>query len=231
MAPSFLHPPRARLLTPLYCLIIIASASACSIATIKTTVPPVPTSTPHVFICPAGAYCAAIPGPVCDTGGAAWMDDGLSTRCGSSSLLSNVDPKVIALMGYVPPQRQFAIAYTTAITVDFSASPDALAGFTRSSASGTFTADILSSGYWFLQAVTRRGTYQLLDRGSVTPAASYRIKVTFDGAAATLSINGTQVGSTSDSPVTTTSLLAILLQNHGSSAETIGLSDFVYSPS
>src|SRR5215467_14288344 len=106
MTPSILHVPRPRVFMALCCLIVIVSATACSIATIKKAVTPVPGA--HSFACPAGAYCAAIPGPVCDAGGATWMDTGLSTRCGASSLLADVCPNKLGFIEFTPPQQQYA---------------------------------------------------------------------------------------------------------------------------
>lgn len=187
------------------------------------------------------AYMAASPGPGCDKGKGQWDPTDLGDPSTKITCTANgmqmVQPGTAQYIGqarFFDLDGNFPANYSVGATIDLSNINGGRAGiFARTSAAGSYHVYIYPTGTWSILKDDASGNATKLGTGQVTLNASQPVQmlVTVKGTAISLSINGTQVTSVSDTtaPLTTTNDVS-LITNAGNATATVIFSEFVFTP-
>jgi hypothetical protein len=213
---------------------VLLILTACGLAATTnrgiSTLPPVTShSTPAG--CASGDYCAAVPGPQCDQGGAMWASvpgSSQSMQCTSSGLPLSVQGSDEGAVGFQPRGGTFASAFSIAVTVDLAGAPDGCATIEVEVNQDIDAGNICDAGAWAISTLPASGNSQDLAQGEISSTSVYRLTMVFDESHTTLSINGTQVGQTTQITSAGIDLVAIGLFNTGSATESATFRDFAY---
>jgi hypothetical protein len=133
-------------------------------------------------------------------------------------------------MSFVPPDGYFTGGYRLSVHVDFGRmASGCLTLETRVTDAGYYWANVCSRGTWTIDRFAGRRLTALSD-GLVTPARSYTVQMTAQGASQRLAIDGRQVAVVADPRYTRTAQLVLGVQNLSSQPGQAGLSRFVFTP-
>jgi hypothetical protein len=133
-------------------------------------------------------------------------------------------------VSFVPPDGYFAGGYRLSVHVDFGGLPSGcLTLETRVTAAGYYWANVCSQGTWTIDRFAGHALTALSD-GLVTPARSYTVQVTAQGASQRLAIDGRQVAVVADPRYTRTAQLVLGVQNLTGQPGQAGLSRFAFTP-
>lgn len=241
---ALLAPAIRRCLLWLALVAVFSSVAACSTAASHgtgTTTAQTSTAT-AASRCPPGCYCAGVPGPSCDLGGARWsnLDGSTATvTCMSTGMQYKVSAHVKGLVAFFPPSGTIASSFSVSVTITPSDLPNSCVALdTLSSADAgdafsylicTFPAGKELWGIWRYSGSSSK----VLGEGDIpapAPAAD-TLTVTTHGAARALNLNGRQVFAFSDAQLATTEGMLLELNNgHGAAPAAATFSDFVYQP-
>ena len=100
---------------------------------------------------------------------------------------------------------------------------------TRVTAAGYYWANVCSQGTWTIDRFAGHALTALSD-GLVTPARSYTVQVTAQGASQRMAIEGRQVAVVADPRYTRAARLVLGVQNLTGQAGQAGLSRFAFTP-
>ena len=133
-------------------------------------------------------------------------------------------------LSFVPPDGYFAGGYRLSVHVDFGGlASGCLSLETRVTAAGYYWANVCSQGTFTIERSAGR-TLTALSDGLITPARSYTVQVTAQGASQRLAIDGRQVAVVADPRYTRTAQLVLGVQNLTSQPGQAGLSRFAFTP-
>ena len=179
------------------------------------------------------SYRARVPGASCDDGDATWAIPApppLGVACTARALRITVAAGRTSTMSFVPPDGYFTGGYRLSVHVDFGRmASGCLTLETRVTAAGYYWANVCSQGTWTIDRFAGRGLTALSD-GLVTPARSYTVQMTAQGASQRLAIDGRQVAVVADPRYTRTAQLVLGVQNLSSQPGQAGLSRFAFTP-
>jgi hypothetical protein len=215
-------------------IVTLLIVTACNLAVTTnsgiSTRPPV-TIHPTPSSCRAGDYCASAPGPQCDQGGAMWASvpgTDQSTQCTADGLQLSVQGGNEGAIGFQPHGGTFAPAFSIAVTVNLSGAPDGCATIEVDVNGGIGAGNVCAGGEWVISALPANGSTQNVAQGQVQSVGIYQMTTVFDSSHMALSINGTQVGQTTQITSVGIDLVAIGLFNTGSATESATFRDFAY---
>ncbi|HEY8045319.1 MAG TPA: hypothetical protein VIF35_13700, partial [Streptosporangiaceae bacterium] len=179
------------------------------------------------------SYRARVPGASCDDGDATWAIPApppLGVACTARALQITVAGGRTSTMSFVPPDGYFTGGYRLSVHVDFGRmASGCLTLETRVTDAGYYWANVCSRGTWTIDRFAGRRLTALSD-GLVTPARSYTVQMTAQGASQRLAIDGRQVAVVADPRYTRTAQLVLGVQNLSSQPGQAGLSRFVFTP-
>jgi hypothetical protein len=177
------------------------------------------------------AYTAKSPGPGCDTGGALWVvspDAPISLRCLPTGTQITVLPKKFGSMEFGSPEENQVQNYRVSVQIDFSSAPHAcVVILTRFSDPGFYENAICADGNWDLGRSLDKFT--ALAYGQIAPTRTYTLEAMTDGSKQSLTINGIEKASVTDSTLTTGHIVLEVL-NEDISTKSVVLSDYSYTP-
>jgi hypothetical protein len=211
-------------------MLLLVTACSLVVTANRETLPPA-TTHPTPSVCRSGDYCAAVPGPHCDQGGGMWTDapgSTQSTRCTVDGLQLSVQGGNEGAVGFQPRGGTFASAFSIAVSVDLSVAPNGCATIETDADQGISADNICTGGAWIISVSPAIGNTQIVTQGQVQAARVYHLEMTFDDVHAALSINGTQVGQTTQITSAGIDLAALGLFNTGSATESATFRDFIY---
>jgi hypothetical protein len=187
------------------------------------------------------AYKAAVPGPGCDKGKGQWdpidLGDPTTKITCTSKGMQMVQPATAQYIGqarFFDLDGNFPANYSVAVSIDLSNINGGRAGiFARASAAGGYHVYIYPTGTWTILKDDANGNATKLGTGQVTLNAAQLVQlvVTARGTTISLSVNGAQATSISDttSPLTATNDVS-LVTDAGTADATAVFSDFVFTP-
>jgi hypothetical protein len=187
-------------------------------------------------------YHAAVPGPGCDTQGGQWAapaafgDTTTAIQCAASGLRVTEAAKSQNLGAVLFFNRagQFTPNYRVGAQITVAQLHHGCAGIiTRgSSQSGAnYVALICDNGAWAIFVNDSAGNPSVLARGIVARKATYLIAASTDGATQSLSIDGHTVGHATDTTVTTTDFVAlVVVPGQQTLATTATFANFTLTP-
>jgi hypothetical protein len=180
----------------------------------------------------ARTYTAQVPGPNCDTGGAAWSvapGQPISTRCGRNGLLVAVAPHAAGDVTFQPPDGFTSPNYRVSVTVTFGTGLDGCASiYTRASAAGRYQNYLCSHDPAGIFAVNTHRAARLAT-GIARPAPSYTLVTVSDGTDQSLAVNGTKIGTVVNNTFPVTNYVALALLNLGGKTATATFSHFAFT--
>ena len=178
-------------------------------------------------------YQARVPGASCDDGNATWAISApppLGVACTPRALRITVAAGRTSTLSFVPPDGYFAGGYRMSVHVDFGGLVSGcLTLETRVTAAGYYWANVCSQGTWTIDRSVGPVQTPLSD-GLVTPARSFTVQVTVQGASQRLAIDGRQVAVVADPRYTRTARLVLGVQNLTGQPGQAGLSRFTFTP-
>ena len=178
-------------------------------------------------------YRARVPGASCDGGDATWAIPApppLGVACTRRALQITVPARRTSTVSFVPPDGYFAGGYRLSVHVDFRGlASGCLTLETRVTAAGYYWANVCSQGTWTIDRSAGPALTALSD-GLVTPARSYTVQMTAQGASQRLAIDGRQVAVVADPRYTRTAQLILGVLNLTGQPGRAGLSHFAYTP-
>ena len=161
-------------------------------------------------------YQARVPGASCDGGDATWAIPApppLGVACTRRALQITVPARRASTVSFVPPDGYFPGGYRLSVHVDFSGlASGCLTLETRVTAAGYYWASVCSQGTWTIDRSAGPALTALSD-GLVTPARSYTVQMTAQGASQRLAIDGRQVAVVADPRYTRTAQLVLGVLN------------------
>ena len=179
------------------------------------------------------AYQASVPGASCDDGDATWAilpPAPLGVACTPGALQITVAAGRTSAVSFVPPDGYFPGDYRLSVHVNFGGlASGCLTLETRVTAAGYYWANVCNQGTWTIDRSDGPVLTALSD-GRVTPAQSYTVQVTAQGASQRLAIDGRQVAVVADARYTRTAQLVLGVQNLTGQPGQAGLSDFTFTP-
>jgi hypothetical protein len=179
------------------------------------------------------SYTARLPGPDCDTGGAAWSaapGQPFSTRCGHHGLLVAVAPHGAGDVTFQPPDGFTSPNYRVSLTVTFGTGFDGCAGiYTRASAAGRYESDVCSGGSAAIFAAGTQHTARLA-AGLARPAPRYTIVAESDGADQSLFVNGKRIDTVVNKEFRVTDYVGLAIVDLDGNAGSASFSHFVFMP-
>jgi hypothetical protein len=182
---------------------------------------------------PGRGYTARVPGPNCDTGGAAWSSppgQPFSTRCGRNGLLVAVAPHGAGHVEFRPRDGFTSPNYRVSLTVTFGTGFDGCASiYTRASAAGRYESDVCGRGSAAIFALDPQHVAPLA-AGSARPAPSYTIVAVSDGADQSLFVNGKEMGTVVNNAFRVTDYIGLAIVDPGGNAGSATFSHFVFMP-
>lgn len=186
-------------------------------------------------------YSAAKPGPGCDTGAGQWDpttfgDPTTKVQCTANGL-QVTQPAAATLIGQVHFYNRdgnFPMNYSVAVTMDLSNANGGKAGiFVRVGAVGMYRFYVYASGQWAIYKIPVNGQPMDFDSGQtmLSDVQHVQMLVTVKGSTLSLSLNGTQVSSKSDTtmPYTTTDFISLAVNALGATS-VVTFSHFVFTP-
>jgi len=177
------------------------------------------------------SYTARVPGPNCDTGGAAWSvapGQPFSIRCGRNGLLVAVAPHGTGDVAFRPRDGFTSPNYRVSFTVTFGTGFDGCASiYTRASAAGRYESDVCSRGSAAIFAVATQHTARLA-AGFARPAPSYTIVTVSDGADQSLFLNGKKIATVGNKEFRVTDYVGLAIFDLDGSAGSATFSHFVF---
>lgn len=209
------------------CTIPGASAGVTTSVATSTLTPTTPPA------CPSSGYCAKVPGPNCDSGGAQWLTiEAATVTCATTGMqLSVPGSDKEGGVVFVPPGNTVPISFSVAVTAQVDPSLDGCLSLVTVAHGGSYRYFVCPViGLWYINLNMQGTTPKELARGTVTTSTAYHIVVTTSGNDRTLTINGTPAGSVSDGTLPTTIGIALTLFNHGSTPQWVVFHDFIYTP-
>jgi hypothetical protein len=178
-------------------------------------------------------YAAALPGANCDDGDAYWTltpPAPIGINCGNSGLTLTVPAHEANVMTFIPPDGYFPPNYQTSIQVNFvRLAQECVSVETRMTSAGYYWFSICRTGTWAVDRFTGV-TFLPLAQGAITPADSYPVTVTADGADQRLAIGGQQVATVADPSYQSTQSLALGITNLTGQPGAATISHFAYRP-
>lgn len=179
-------------------------------------------------------YRTATPGPGCDKSAGQWLltkPATATTRCQATGMQLEAMPKSWGQITFLPPSFVVPHNYRASVQVHLSDVPQLCAGIiTRASGLGSYAQLVCRNGWWGIILESLFGDSPILQSGTVTPANTYTIEATADGANQGLIINGAVVAQTSDTTYTTDAFLGLAVSNAAIDAGTVLFSNFVFMP-
>ena len=179
------------------------------------------------------AYQASVPGASCDDGDATWAilpPPPLGVACTPGALQITVAAGRTSAVSFVPPDGYFPGDYRLSVHVNFGGlASGCLTLETRVTAAGYYWANVCNQGTWTIDRSDGPVLTALSD-GRVTPAQSYTVQVTAQGASQRLAIDGRQVAVVADARYTRTAQLVLGVQNLTGQPGQAGLSNFTFTP-
>ena len=238
------HPSRFALLLVVSVILLSACSSPSTKSPASTSSATKPTdagaalSTP-TSACLPGAYCATVPGPICDNAGAQWTmaADAPLVTCTPIGLDVQFDAHHTEGVVFAPQTATLGSTYALGVTVDLSNAHDGCfqaVTFTHLGGSGpgyaAYAYGICADGKWLIgYAPPSTGKLSNLAEGQVVPTNMYRVVVISAEATRTLLLNGRKVGTVTNASYTTATEAALLLSgNNEASRETAVLRDFEF---
>lgn len=246
-----MHPfnPRRLALPPirtlgLIAILGVAALSACQSGSNDQGATPTKTPVASATLssagsCQPGAYCAHVPGPTCDLGGATWANlnpSNSTLTCGQDGMHYTESAVTRALVAFSPPSGAIADSFSASITIELTGGAHGCVGLVTLTATS-------GAGYSYLVCQSNTGAAAVIfvstgttgkplaeQAISLNPQSSYTFLVSARGANKQLTINGVPVASGSDSTYTTTQLILLELLPTGSAPATAVFSDFRYTP-
>jgi hypothetical protein len=178
-------------------------------------------------------YQARVPGASCDDGDATWAilpPPPLGVACTPGALQITVAPGRTSAVSFVPPDGYFEGGYRLSVHVNLGGlASGCLTLETRVTAAGYYWANVCSQGTWTIDRSDGPAQTMLSD-GLITPAHSYTLQVTAQGASQRLAIDGRQVAVVADPRYTRTAQLVLGVQNLTGQPGQAGLSSFTFTP-
>jgi hypothetical protein len=176
-------------------------------------------------------YFTHLPGPNCDTQGAAWTQSSqLTLICNhADGLHVTVPSKIIGEIGFDFPGGLASNNYRATVHVTFGATDGCAGIFTRASPSGLYQSDICQDGEWGIFRIIFGQKTHSLAIGTTQSASGYTITATTHGTRQTIAINGVTLATAVDSQLSTGSI-DLFVFNAGRSPAPVILSDFSYTP-
>lgn len=190
-------------------------------------------------------YTAAIPGPGCDTAGGQWAAPdyfgvaGMTLACGATNLsvTQAADAKSLTAARFYNLNGNFPANYSVGVTIDLSkmhATPSnfGCAGFlTRDDGvHGSYAYLVCTDGGWVAARLDKDGNGTTLAQGQVAAKTKYAITATADGSTQKLAIDGKSVASVTDTTLSTTSYVSLIIAAPQNVTGTTLYSNFVFTP-
>jgi hypothetical protein len=179
------------------------------------------------------SYAATLPGANCDDGDASWTLTApapLGLDCSDSGLALTVAAHETNVMTFIPPDGYFPPNYQASVQVNFvRPTQECVSVETRMTSAGYYWFSICRTGTWAVDRFTGV-TFLVLAEGAITPAESYSVMVTADGADQRLTIGGLQVATVADLDYQGTQSLALGIQNLSGQPGVATISHFAYQP-
>ncbi len=178
-------------------------------------------------------YGPTIPGSDCDNGGANWSvvsGSPISISCLKSGLEVKIVGRSAGRISFIPPSGVFTQNYRVSVQVDFSHLLGGCVSIeTRATSVENYSNLICYDGSWGIHRMVGKAE-TILALGAFRRATSYTIEATTIGANQRIAIDGTELGSVSDTTLTTTMSVNLRIYNFGSSMGSVIFSNFVFTP-
>jgi hypothetical protein len=187
-------------------------------------------------------YRAHIPGAACDKGGAQWaLMNPLEAQvaCHSDGMQLKVQSRQQGLVAFTPPGGIFPRNYGVSVQIDPSALLAGCVGIeTRATACDYYWNGLCKEGSlvtWKIamaQSDTRGSNFIFTTKasGQLAPASTYTLEATADGSQQQLAINGSEVGTLSDTTLSTTAFVALQVETFLGGPASASFSNFVITP-
>jgi len=181
-------------------------------------------------------YTADAPGHGCDKGNGQWADP---TIFGNGSTTTTCQPTALVMQStdfgilrYYGKDGNFPSNYSVQVTADASKlnAKGCILLEVRDSSAGSYASQVCGDGVWEIDGIASDGTSTVLKSGFTAKVASYTLLMTANNANISLSINGKQVTTVSDSSYTATDIVGLGVYTPGGTTSTVSFSKFVFTP-
>jgi hypothetical protein len=182
-------------------------------------------------VLPSQAYTAPSPGPGCAPKGTLWADypdAPISLHCLPKGTQITALPKKFGSVGFLSPEIWHIQNYRVSVQVDFSRFLDGCVSIlTRFSGTAYYEHALCADGTWELGRSS--DTFTTLAQGQAALARTNTLEAATNGSQQSLTINGIQKASVTDSTSTAGSI-QLGVFNKSTRTKSVVLSDFVFTP-
>ena len=178
-------------------------------------------------------YTARVPGPGCDTGGAAWpvtADEPITTHCGAAGLRVGAGPHGDVAVKFLPPNGFATQNYRVSVTIALGSGFVGCAGiYTRAGPAGRYFTNICGDNSVGIDEVSTRRSSQIFLQFT-RRAPSHRITAVAQGFDQSIYVGGTRIGTVVNGAFSATDYVALDIINVSTRPASVVFSHFSFTP-